>query len=170
MAGAEPGPGGDQGPSAGELAASLDRILAAAERRIRPLPETVMDRGAPGGGTVRDSAHRLFRLALAFADAMDTGQFPAGWLREGAPVDLRDGAAVARYGALVRGRLGGWFEGAGPGEYGRVIETLDGPGTGRGLLERTVARAARDLEQLNTALAALGLPPEEPSPAPGACQ
>src|SRR6266536_6572330 len=104
-----------------ELAARLDRILAAAEGLIAEVPEPEMDQKPPGGDrTVRDLAYHLFKQSLAFADAMDLGRLPAEWLEERAPGALRDGRAVARYGALVRGRLGGWFEGAAAREYART--------------------------------------------------
>ena len=63
-----------------------------------------------------------------------------------------DGAAVARYGALVRGRLAGWFEGAAPGEYARVIAVYYGPQAAHELLERTTWHAAQHLSFFVTAL------------------
>lgn len=142
-----------------ELGRRLDEILAAAERLIRPVPETDMDQ------TLRDTAFRIFRLGLGFADGMDLGQFPKAWRDEAAPADLLDGAAVARYGALVRGRLTGWFEGAGPREFGRVIAMHDGPQTGHELLERVTVAAAEYLRALHETLARRGRPPGEPLPA-----
>jgi hypothetical protein len=119
----------------------------------------------PGRRTVRELAYRVFRLALAFPDAMDSGRLPERWVHESAPEDLRDGPAVARYGALVRGRVGGWFEGAAPREYNRTIEVWDGRVSGRELLERITSHAAHNLQQLHAALENLGHPPNEPLPA-----
>jgi DinB superfamily len=148
-----------------ELGARLDRILAAGERVIASVPDPQMDH-APAGGdrTVRDLAYHLFRLSLAFADAMDLGRLPAEWLQDRAPGDLRDGGAIARYGALVRGRLGGWFEGAGPSEYSRTIEVCGARQGAHELLERTTGHAAQHLRQLYAVLEELGLPPREPLP------
>jgi len=140
-----------------ELGRRLDTILATAERMIREVPEALMS--APvseGAGTLRDAAFRLFRLGLAFADGMDLGRFPAEWRRETAPDDLRDGAAVARYGALVRGRLAGWFEGASPREFARTIVGYDGPQVGSDLLARVADEADRDLRALRMALNRIG--------------
>ncbi|MEX2220442.1 MAG: hypothetical protein WEG40_01470 [Candidatus Rokuibacteriota bacterium] len=142
----------------GELGRRLDDILAAAERMIRAVPEADMD------DALRDLAFRLFRLGLGFADGMDLGRFPEAWRRETAPADLRDGAAVARYGALVRGRLAGWFEGAGPREFARPIAAPDGPLPGHELLERVTAAAAAQLHLLRDALESKGLAPREPLP------
>ena len=151
---------------ASELAAQLDHILAAGERMIglvrAPLPHEFHDRDH----AARDVAFHMFRQSLAFADAMDMGRLPAEWLQAKMPRDLGDGRAVARYGALVRARLSGWFEGAGPAEYSRTIETDRGPEQGHALLERTTRQAAQRLRQLQTLLEDLGLRPDEP---PGGC-
>jgi hypothetical protein len=143
----------------GELGRRLDDILAAAERMIRGVPETSLD------PALRDLAFRLFRLGLGFADGMDLGRFPEDWRHEAAPADLRDGASVARYGALVRGRLAGWFEGAGPREFARTIAVHDGPQPGHELLERVTGAAAEHLRALREGLADRGLAPQEPLPA-----
>ncbi|HSE05318.1 MAG TPA: hypothetical protein VLK35_14315 [Methylomirabilota bacterium] len=143
----------------GELGRRLDDILAAAERMIRVVPEPALDEA------LRDQAFRIFRLGLAFADGMDLGRFPGDWRQEPAPADLRDGAAVARYGALVRGRLAGWFEGAGAREFARTIAVDDGPQPGLDLLERVAAAAAEALRALHATLARRGLGSREPLPA-----
>lgn len=145
-----------------ELGARLDTILAHGERLVRPLPIRALDRPLPAGeGCVRDLAFRLFRGALAYVDGMDMGELRQAWLGEAAPPDLIEGAAVARYGALVRGRVAGWFEGAGPGEFTRIIETGGGPSTGHALLDRTVSRAEQQLRDLRDVAVGLGAPVEE---------
>lgn len=123
----------------------LDEILAAAEQLIRPVPEAEMDR-------LRDPAFQLFRLGLGFVDGMDRGRLAGDGRDQRAPEDLRDGAAVARYGALVRARVGGWFEGAGPRELDRVIEGPEGPRPGRELLAQVIDEAAARLRGLRAAL------------------
>ena len=145
-----------------ELGARLDTILAHGERLVRPLPIRALDRPLPAGeGCVRDLAFRLFRGALAYVDGMDMGELRQAWLRETAPPDLVEGAAVARYGALVRGRVAGWFEGAGPGEFARIIETGGGSSTGHALLDRAVSRAEQQLRDLRDVAVGLGVPVEE---------
>jgi len=49
--------------------------------------------------------------------------------------DLRSGEALARFGALVRARVSGWFAGAGGDEFTRVVETYWGPVPAHDLLE-----------------------------------
>ena len=103
------------------LATRLDHILACTGRLVAALPATALAYKPPERDRdLRNLGFHVFRLALAFADGMDRGEFPEGWLQEKAPADLVDGPSIARYGALVRGRLAGWFEGAGDGEFART--------------------------------------------------
>jgi len=149
-----------------ELAARLDRILEAVERLVAAVPVPYLQHRAPGGSSMRDLAFRAFRVGLGFADGMDGGRFPESWLSDLAPADLEDGASVARYGALVRGRLAGWFEGAGSGEYARVIDVCGAPLSGAALLARVTAHAAQCLRDVCALVEDLGIaPPEWPSPA-----
>src|SRR5262245_28560778 len=147
------------------LAARLDRILGGAAALVAAVPMPYLEHRSSGSGrSVGDLAFHLFRSALAFADGMDLGRLSPEWLAQARPPDLQDGESVARYGALARGRIAGWFEGAGSGEYARVIDAPGGPRTGRDLLERTVADAARDLIELYGMVEELGITPE-PLPA-----
>jgi len=149
----------------GELGARLDRILDCAVRLVATLPVRALDSTPPREDrSVRDLAFRLFRLALAYVDGMDMGELPATWLRESAPLDLVDGPAVARYGALVRGRVSGWLEGAGPTEYARTIRESGALRGGHELLEWTTAQAAGHLRRLHAIAFDLGLTPPEPLP------
>ncbi len=149
-----------------ELAARLDRFLAAAERMIAVVPvRELWRKPRERDRAVGDLAYHLFRVSVAFADAMDFGRLRPEWLAETALRDLRDGQAIARYGALVRGRLGGWFEGAGPAEYSRTIDACDRARRGHDLLECITAHAARHLLEVRAGLEALGLRPDEPRPA-----
>jgi hypothetical protein len=118
----------------------------------------------PDASSDYNSIEEIIDGSLAFADGMDLGRLPEAWLQDKAPPDLREGAAVARYGALVQGRLGGWFEGASPREYERVIDVYSGPQSGHDLLERTTWHAAQHLRQLHALVEELGIAPPEPLP------
>jgi hypothetical protein len=142
------------------LAVRLDAILAASHTLVAPMTRAHADWVPPERKrSLRDLGFHVFRLSLAFVDAMDRGNFPEGPLQEPAPAALDDGAAVARYGALVRGRLTGWFEGAGDDEYARVIDVYYGPQSGHELLERTTWHAAQHLRQLHDCATRLDLKP-----------
>jgi hypothetical protein len=154
--------------SPAELAGRLDRILSLTSRLILALPpEALAYKPAKRDRDLLNLGFHVFRLALAFADGMDLGEFPYTWLQERvpeAPPDFKDGAAVARYGALVRGRLGGWFEGAADSEYARIIDVYYGPQSGHDLLERTTWHAAQHLRQLHVVATELGVALPDPLP------
>ena len=148
-----------------ELGARLDRFLACTGRLVGSLPIRALDhKPLQRDRSVRDLAFHVFRLSLAYVDGMDMGKLPESWLQEQAPPDLIDGPAIARYGALVRGRVAGWFEGAAPSEYARTIEVYNGPQNGHDLFERTVCHAARHLRQLYALAGDLGLTPPQALP------
>jgi hypothetical protein len=146
-----------------ELGARLDKILACAEKLVASLSVGVLERRAPEGDRqIRDLAFQVFRRGLAYVDGMDMGALPAAWLEETAPADLVDGPAIARYGALVRGRVSGWFEGAAASEYARTIEVFDGPQNGHDLLERMTVTVAQHLRRLCALAGELDLRPADP--------
>ena len=150
----------DSRPAA--LATRLDRVLAEGERLIALVPEAQIDYASrTSGRPLRDIAYQMFRQSLAFVDALDRGHLVSSWLTEKAPHDLDDGRAIARYGALVRGRLSGWFEGAGPAEYSREIDVDHGREVAQVLLERTTQRATEHLDQIRAAIRELGLKPTD---------
>lgn len=148
-----------------ELGARLDRILACAEKLVASLSVGALERWVPQGDRrVRDLAFQVFRRGLAYVDGMDMGALPAAWLEETAPADLIDGPAIARYGALVRGRVSGWFEGAAASEYARTIEVFDGPQNGHDLLERMAVTVAQHLRRLRALGAEVDPMPADPLP------
>jgi DinB family protein len=145
------------------LASRLDAILAAAERLTRALPADRLGwKPAERDRTLGDLAFHVFRVGGSFADAMDLGGLPETWFSETAPADLADGPAIARYGALVRGRLAGWFEGASETELARDVQTYYGPQSAHDFLERTTWHAAQHLRQLHVLCARIEVTPPEP--------
>ena len=151
--------------SPAELAERLDRILASAEGLVRVMTPAHLDVvPVERKRTVRDLGYHVFRLSVSFVDAMEWGYLRGEWFDERAPADFEDGAAVARYGALVRGRLAGWFEGAAPSEYARVIDVYYGPQAAHELLERTTWHAGQHLRQLYAMADRLGVKPPAPMP------
>ena len=149
----------------GELATRLDRVLECTERLLRIVPDAQLGFTPPERDrTLRQLGHHVFRLSLAFVDAVDHGTLPSTWLNEAAPAQIDGAAALAAYGALVRARLAGWFAGAGADEYRRTVETYYGPQSARDLLERTTWHAAQHLRQLHDLAARVGVVPPDPLP------
>lgn len=144
-----------------ELARRLDLILAASERAIRQVPDSKLDAKAPERDrTVRNLGYHIFRLSLAFRDAMTERRLPEEWLQETAPPEMRGSDAIARYGRTVRDHLAGWFRR--PDAWDGVVETYYGPQTGHELLERTAWHAAQHLRQLYALLEMLAIAPDRP--------
>jgi len=149
-----------------ELARRLDVVLEAAERLIRALPDAALDVKPPQRDrTIRDLGYHVFRLSLAFIDAMDRNELPESWLHETAPPSIGDAHALAAYGALVRARLAGWFEATPASEYARIVPVYYGPQQAHELLERTTWHAAQHLRQLYDLAARCGVTPPQPMPA-----
>jgi hypothetical protein len=144
-----------------ELARRLDTILQASERAIRQVPDDRLEMKSPDRDrTLRNLGYHIFRLSLAFRDGMADRRFPQEWLEEMAPPEIRDGAAIARYGQIVRESLADWFRR--PGAWEGVVETYYGPQTGDELLERTTWHAAQHLRQLYALLEMMGVVPDRP--------
>jgi len=147
------------------LARRLDTILAAAEAVMRALPESRMEWTPPERNRpLADLGYHVFRLSLGFVEGVDRATFPETVHTETAPPDLRTGEAIARYGALVRARLSGWFAGAGADEFERIVETYWGPVIAHDLLERTTWHAAQHVRQLYILTARINIAPPVPEP------
>jgi hypothetical protein len=132
-----------------ELASRIDRILESAQTLVGRLSAAQLDIVPPERKrSIRDLAFHIFRVGLSYIDAMDQGRLPETWFDEKAPEGMHDGGDVARWGALVRGRITGWFEGAGPEEFERTVDVYYGPQGSHDLLERTTWHCGQHLRQL----------------------
>jgi DinB family protein len=148
-----------------ELGRRLDQILESAQGLVSRFAAEQLDVVPPERKrSIRDLGYHVFRVGLSFIDAMDRGDFPPTWFDERAPAEMIDGGDVARWGALVRGRIAGWFEGAGADEFGRVIDVYYGPQGAHDLLERTTWHCAQHLRQLYVLAERLGVRPPAPLP------
>ena len=145
------------------LAARLDRILATAEALFHRVDATAFAWTPPERNrTVGDLGYHVFRVGLSFIDTLDRDGLKESWFGERPPAELRDGPALARYGALVRARLSGWFAGAAGDEYTRTVHTYYGPQGAHELLERTTWHAGQHLRQLYDLAGRLKINPPEP--------
>ena len=147
------------------LAERLDRILASTESLVRRIPDDRMEWTPPERNRpLADLGFHVFRLSLGFIESMDRGTFPASVHAELAPHELRTGDGLARYGALVRARLSGWFQGAGSDEFAHTVEAYWGPINAHDFLERTTWHAAQHLRQLYILAGRIAVKPEAPEP------
>jgi hypothetical protein len=144
-----------------KLALLLSRILEATQRAILQVPREKLSVTVPGRDrSVRDLGYHLFRLSLAYRDALETQSYPEAWLQETPPANFSDGAAIADYGRRVRDRLDDWW--LRPNACKGVVNTYYGTQTAHELLERTVWHAAQHLRQLYALLEQMGEVPQDP--------
>ena len=147
------------------LAERLDRILASTESLVRRIPDERMEWTPPERNRpLADLGFHVFRLSLGFVEAMDSATFPDTVHAELAPRDLRTGDGLARYGALVRARISGWFEGAAKEEFAQTVQAYWGPIVAHDFLERTTWHAAQHLRQLYILAGRIGVTPAAPEP------
>ena len=148
-----------------ELAGRLDLILQSAQALVSRFNAVQLDTIPPERKrSTRDLAYHVFRVGLSFIDAMDQGRLPESWFDDRAPTAMHDGGDVARWGALVRSRIAGWFEGAGDDEFARVVDVYYGPQGAHDLLERTTWHCAQHLRQLYVLAERLEVTPPAPLP------
>jgi hypothetical protein len=152
---------GAQRLSPAALGRRLDQVLAAAGRLVAGVEPQHLTLQYPGRDrSLHQLAYHLFRLSLAFRDAMIERRLPETWLQELAPPGLPDGVALAGYGAAVRDALRGWLET--DGATSGSVETYYGTQTAHELLERTVWHATQHLRQIHALLDDAGAPAREP--------
>lgn len=143
------------------LAERLDRVLAAAGRVVQAVASEHLRLQHPGRDrSLHQLAYHLFRLSLAYRDAILERRLPETWLQEMAPAGLPDGIALAGYGTAVRAALRAWL-GTEVATVG-TVETYYGAQSAHELLERTVWHAAQHLRQIHALLEDAGAPPREP--------
>src|SRR5262249_32943977 len=109
-----------------ELAALLDRVLAATQRAMRQIPREHLGMKKPG----RDrSVHQLgspvFRTGPSSGDTRERGSRAAEVFEEPPPAEMIDGDAVARYGDTVRRRIADYIQK--PGWCEGTVDTYYGP-------------------------------------------
>jgi hypothetical protein len=145
-----------------ELAGRLDRVLDGAARALRQIPAGRLD-DRPASGrerSVRQLVFHLFRVGLAYPDAMTTGHLPQEWLQEQVPPGKREPPDLLAYGASVRAQVAAFL--ARPGSAEGRVSTYYGDQTAHQLLERTTWHAAQHLRQLYAFLERAGVTPEAP--------
>ena len=144
-----------------ELNQRFAKILSAAVLAMRQVPEIHLLMPLPGRNrTIRDLGYHIFRLSLAYCEAMEQGSFQEEWVLQEMPSDIAHVSALADYGKKVQERLHRW-QGK-PGAWIAGIQTSGGYQTTHELLERTVWHAAQHLRQLYALLRQMGETPVDP--------
>jgi hypothetical protein len=143
------------------LAKKLDTVLAATQRAIRQVPLDQLAMKAPGRDrTLRQLGFHVFRLSEAFVDTREQGHLHESWFEESAPPEMIDGAAIARYGEVVRAKLTAYCER--PNWCDGSVSTYYGPQSAHDFMERTTWHAAQHLRQIYWFLERMGVAADAP--------
>jgi len=144
-----------------ELAALLDRVLAATQRAMRQIPREHLGMKKPGRDrSVHQLGFHVFRISASFVDTREQGYLSADVFEERAPAEMTDGDAVARYGDTVRRRIADYV--AKPGWCEGTVDTYYGPQGAHDFMERTTWHAAQHLRQIYWFLDQMGVKAEAP--------
>src|SRR5262249_56797890 len=155
------GPGEPKQLGPAELAAMLDRVLAATQRAMRQIPREHLGMKKPGRDrSVHQLGFHVFRISASFVDTREQGYLSADVFEERAPAEMTDGDAVARYGDTVRRRIADYV--AKPGWCEGTVDTYYGPQGAHDFMERTTWHAAQHLRQIYWFLDQMGVKAEAP--------
>ena len=147
-----------------ELAQRYDRILEAAIRFARQMPNSFLERQLPNRPrSWRVLMHHLFQIPVAFLDAEATGEvFDQKKMLAGPPEAMRSSAEIAGFGEGVRERFKAWWQGAKDKDFGASVPAYFGQTTRHELLERTVWHSTQHVRQLMSLLEQAGIAPDRP--------
>jgi hypothetical protein len=144
-----------------ELAALLDRVLAATQRAMRQIPREHLGMKKPGRDrTVHQLGFHVFRISASFVDTREQGYLSADVFEERAPAEMVDGEAVARYGDTVRRRIADYV--TRPAWCDGTVDTYYGLQGTHDFMERTTWHAAQHLRQIYWFLDQMGVKAEAP--------
>lgn len=146
------------------LAERMDRVLAAAARYLRQIPDRRIDDQLPRRArSTLELGHHIAVIADTFFDVAAGAELTTERLALVPPEAMTTGADVAAFAESVRGRLADWRSGAADEEdFTRPVATYYGPQPLHDVLERSTWHAAQHTRQLMMVLDTLGLAPDGP--------
>jgi hypothetical protein len=148
-----------------QLIERLDRMMAAAIRAARQVPDNKLQTKSPQRDrTLLDTVAHVFHIGEIYPRALTERRCPVDWFLEETPATVRNSTALVEYGEGVRRMLAAFFApraDAIAADTG-VVESHEGPQTPTVLLERTVWHAAQHIRQVYEILAVVGIVPDRP--------
>lgn len=143
-----------------ELVQRIDAILAAVQGWIRVAPAATLKLEGPGRRReLRQLVYHVFRLSMAFVDAMEKDGLQEAWLQEEAPDSVRTGAQLAAFGDQARARVREWFAAHPPAAWQDAVWTYYGEQSAHELLERTAWHGGQHYRQIHDLLSHAGAVP-----------
>ncbi len=146
-----------------QLVKRLDRFLDVALRIIPQMPDDKLETEVPNRPrSYRVLAHHVFRIPDTFLEVAAGDKLVYEQLTSRPPDTMRTTAAIAAYGADVRGRLAAWWD-AKPDKSGRdPVQTYYGPQLLHEFLERTTWHVGQHTRQWVMLLGMNGITPDGP--------
>jgi len=145
-----------------ELVIRLDRILAAAERYLRQLPESRIDDRLPGRDrSWHDLGYHLFVIVQGFLDAARGGELTEAHFLRKPPSEIAGFGDCAEFGAGVRADLADWWQSVAH-QLPAEVSTYYGRQPGHTVLERSCWHVAQHVRQLMALLELAGVAPDQP--------
>lgn len=134
-----------------ELIFRIDRILAAAQRYIRQLPDNALDTRLPGRDrSYFDLAYHVFMIPVAFLDAVKGGELSYDYFERTPPDSLSNATHIMAFGDTVRTDIKEWWNAASRKGMPERVNTYYGKHTTHSVLERTAWHTAQHVRQLMT--------------------
>jgi len=146
-----------------ELADRLDRVLAAAARLLRQIPDDRIGDKLPNRDrSYRELGNHVFIIADAFLRVIGGATLTTESLARPPAAEMRTGVDVAAFGTDVRGRVAAWWASAVDADFGRLVPTYYGDQPLHDVMERTTWHAAQHVRQLAMVVENLEIVPDGP--------
>jgi hypothetical protein len=148
-----------------ELVARIDTILGAAHRFAAQIPAAELDSMLPGRPrSYRQLAFHVFQIPDVFLDRVEhDAPYTYEALISQLPSQIETREDLLDYGARVRARLNGWWQGLGRDtDFSQPGKVYYGEVSLHEVLERTAWHAGQHTRQIMLTLETLGIAPSEP--------
>ena len=148
----------------GELVQRLDRILSAAQRYLRQLPDSQMSQELPGRPrSYRQLTYHIFQITRAFLAVTKGEELTYEFLGQAARDDLVSFADIADNGEIARQDLLAWWATAvSETDFDAAVPTYYGPQSLHEILERTAWHTAQHVRQVLFILEGLDIAADGP--------
>ena len=145
-----------------ELVLRIDLILAAAQRYLMQLPESVLSINLPGRDrSYLDLGFHAFTIPLAFLDAARGKELTFAHFERFPDADMRSAEKVFAFGATVREEMNEWWRLEHKNIPATVL-TYYGEHSSHSVLERTAWHTAQHVRQLMQLVSNQGVEPDGP--------
>jgi len=147
-----------------ELAERYLDVLEHAVTLVGQMPDECLPRELPNRPrSWKVLLHHVFQIPTAFLDAQESGK-PMAYdaMVAPPPEELRTSADIAAFGAALRERFQGWWQGAKDRDFSQRIQVYFGETTLHEMLERTVWHSTQHVRQVTSLLEQAGVTPKAP--------